>query len=67
MRVLVTAGAGFIGSHASERLLRDGHDVIIVDDLNNFYSPDLKRMNLCNIQKSGAARFYWVTFATKDS
>jgi UDP-glucuronate decarboxylase len=35
MRVLVTGGAGFIGSHLCERLLRDGHDVVCVD---NFFT-----------------------------
>ena len=34
-RVLVTGGAGFIGSHLCERLVNDGHDVICLD---NFYS-----------------------------
>ncbi len=33
MRVLVTGGAGFLGSHLCERLLRDGHDVLAVDNL----------------------------------
>ncbi|HTO90320.1 MAG TPA: GDP-mannose 4,6-dehydratase [Candidatus Sulfotelmatobacter sp.] len=46
MRVLVTGGAGFIGSHLAERLLQDGHDVTILDDLStgrlenlNSFSP----------------------------
>lgn len=34
MRVLITGGAGFIGSHLAERLLADGHSVIILDDLS---------------------------------
>jgi UDP-glucose 4-epimerase len=33
MKALVTGGAGFIGSHLAERLVGDGHDVIVVDDL----------------------------------
>ena len=40
---LVTGGAGFIGSHVCERLLRDGHSVWAFDDLNDFYDPQLKR------------------------
>jgi UDP-glucuronate 4-epimerase len=50
MNFLVTGGAGFIGSHVCERLLRDGHAVWAFDDLNNFYDPQLKRRNLCDIQ-----------------
>jgi UDP-glucuronate 4-epimerase len=50
MNFLVTGGAGFIGSHVCERLLRDGHSVWTFDDLNNFYDPQLKRANLRDIQ-----------------
>jgi len=46
MNVLVTGGAGFIGSHVCERLLAEGHSVWVLDDLNTFYSPDLKQANL---------------------
>ncbi|MCU1280518.1 MAG: nucleoside-diphosphate-sugar epimerase, partial [bacterium] len=34
MRYLITGGAGFIGSHLSEELLRRGHEVFVVDDLS---------------------------------
>jgi len=47
---LVTGGAGFIGSHVCERLLRSGHAVWAFDDLNDFYDPRLKRANLGDIQ-----------------
>lgn len=58
MRILVTGGAGFIGSHLCERLLRDGHAVAIVDDLNDFYSPALKRANLDAVSQAGRAIFH---------
>ncbi|MBV8843538.1 MAG: GDP-mannose 4,6-dehydratase [Bryobacterales bacterium] len=58
MRVLVTGGAGFIGSHVCERLLCDGHEVSIIDDLNDFYSPALKRENLGCITSAGPACFF---------
>ena len=53
MRVLITGGAGFIGSHLSERLLQDGHELAIIDQLNDCYSPDEKRANLAEVRKSG--------------
>ncbi len=53
MNFLVTGGAGFIGSHVCERLLQAGHAVWAFDDLNDFYSPAIKRRNLAEIAASG--------------
>ena len=50
MNLLVTGGAGFIGSHVCERLLQSGHAVWALDDLNDFYAPTIKRRNLAEIQ-----------------
>jgi UDP-glucuronate 4-epimerase len=52
MKVLVTGGAGFIGSHTSERLLKEGHQVAILDNFNDYYNPAIKRANLRDIQAS---------------
>ena len=34
MKILITGGAGFIGSHLAERFLKEGHSVAVIDDLS---------------------------------
>ena len=46
MKLLVTGGAGFIGSHFVDRRLGRGDRVVVLDDLNDFYDPALKRANM---------------------
>jgi UDP-glucuronate 4-epimerase len=56
--VLLTGGAGFIGSHVAEALLRSGVSLTIVDNLDNFYSPAWKKANLEAVRRSGEFVFF---------
>ncbi len=47
--ILITGGAGFIGSHASALFLREGWRVGVLDDFNDFYDPAIKRRNLAGL------------------
>jgi UDP-glucuronate 4-epimerase len=53
MKALLTGSAGFIGSTLTERLLADGHTVVGVDALTDYYDPALKRRNLDAIAGPG--------------
>ncbi len=60
MKYLITGGAGFIGSHLAERLLREGHDVTVIDDLSTG--------NMRNLQGvSEHPRFRFVLGSVEDS
>ena len=50
MRILVTGGAGFIGSHFVEKCLALGHSVAVIDEFNDFYDPAIKRANLAGVK-----------------
>ena len=49
MKILITGGAGFIGSHLSEKLIGLGHRVICIDNFNDYYDPAIKEHNLQDI------------------
>ncbi|MFQ5525621.1 MAG: GDP-mannose 4,6-dehydratase [Thermoanaerobaculia bacterium] len=51
--ILITGGAGFIGSHVAERLLGRGDRVTILDDFNDFYDPARKQANLETVRSVG--------------
>ncbi len=55
MKILVTGAAGFIGSHAAERLHELGHEVIGLDNFDDYYSVELKKLNAKSLTNKGIA------------
>ena len=66
-RVLLTGGAGFIGSHLGEALLRQGHQLTIVDNFDPFYPATWKESNLEEIRRVGNYEFWSVDICDVDS
>lgn len=58
MKILVTGGAGFIGSHVASILLKRGDSVVIVDNFNNYYDVKLKRARIKQLKKYNNLEIY---------
>jgi len=65
--ILVTGAAGFIGFHVAQRLLRDGRDVVGLDNINRYYDPQLKEARRAELAKSGRLRFVKLDLADRDA
>ncbi len=52
LRFLITGGAGFIGSHLVDELLSSGEDVVVIDNFNLYYDPEIKWKNISNAQEN---------------
>jgi len=57
MKILVTGAAGFIGFHLCEKLLEDKHQVLGIDNINNYYDVNLKKSRLKNLLKKKSFKF----------
>ena len=64
--ILITGGAGFIGSHLAQRLVRDGQRLAIVDNLDEYYPADLKRANLEEVKARGEFQFFPIDIRDGD-
>ena len=56
--VLVTGGAGFVGSHMAKRLLAEGCNVVIIDNFSSYYEPALKEARISNLLGDSSYQIY---------
>jgi UDP-glucuronate 4-epimerase len=67
MRVLITGGAGFIAHHLAAALLRNKAEVVLLDNFNDFYDPEIKRRNVRDLQSSGAVPIHAIDILDQEN
>jgi UDP-glucuronate 4-epimerase len=67
MKILVTGAAGFIGYHASQRLLREGHILVGVDNLSDYYDVALKQARFECLQQQDGFEFCLLDIADRSA
>tara|TARA_R110002110_G_scaffold2830_1_gene14142 strand:- start:71392 stop:72384 length:993 start_codon:yes stop_codon:yes gene_type:complete len=67
VKYLVTGAAGFIGSFVSARLCQAGHEVVGIDNLNDYYDPVLKQARLDTITNHSKFRFIWMSLEDRKN
>jgi len=66
LKILITGSAGFIGYHLSRSLLRDGHEIFGIDNINDYYDQKLKKDRLSNLKDYINFNFSKVDIADLD-
>jgi len=66
-KILVTGSAGFIGFHLSKSLLGDGYEVLGIDNVNDYYDPELKWARLDILKKFSNFKFERINIAKRDT
>lgn len=67
MKILVTGAAGFIGMHLAKRLLERGDEIVGIDNLNDYYSVQLKHDRLKQLDGYEKFRFIEMDIADRDA
>ena len=65
-KILITGVAGFIGYHLSKKLLNNNYHIIGIDNLNDYYDPNLKKARLSNLNRLSNFEFYKVDFTNNQ-
>ena len=67
MRILITGSSGFVGFSLSKKLLETGHEVIGIDNMNDYYETDLKENRLESLRKFNNYKFHNVSLSDMES